>query len=352
MKNTFFTRIQQTVQPCHAILLDIDKKTYQWNQQEALGKQQIVRLKKSALITSTGASTRIEGASLSDTDVEKLLRGVSIDQFKDRDVHEVQGYIELLNHAFEDPKSFPLTESTIKFFHKDLLQYVENDREHLGKYKQKDNTVAMIDGSGKPIEIIFETTSPWQTPIEMQELVEWTQSSFLEKTFHPLLLIGNFIVELLHIHPFTDGNGRLSRILTNLLLMQQQYFFVQLVSHEHLIEKRKVDYYLSLRNSQKTFRGSNPELQHWMMFFLHIVNEQADLAMNLISKDQLKTQLSPAAQKILDFFDSTQGEITPKQIQAHTQIPRPTINQALNKLLRLGMISRLGQGRATRYRRV
>jgi len=220
----------------------------------------LTRLRKSVLVTSTGASTRIEGSELSDKDVEKLMRGLSLKRFRSRDMEEVQGYYELLTNVFNSYQSTPFSEGTIKFFHRELLKHAEKDTEHRGEYKKKENRVEMVNTAGDSVGVLFDTTPAYLTGKEMLELVEWTQQAILERKIHPLLIIGNFIVEFLAIHPFEDGNGRLSRILTNLLLLRAGYSFVEYVSHEQIIEQRKDQYYLALRSSQKTFRtGDKPE---------------------------------------------------------------------------------------------
>jgi Fic family protein len=230
------------------------------------------------------------------------------------------------------------------------LKYTEKDTDHRGSYKSAENKVAMIGSTGEPTQILFDTTSAWLTPKEMQELVEWTQNAFLEKKFHPLVITGNFIVEFLLIHPFTDGNGRLSRILANLLLLQHGYEYMPYVSQEKLIENNKPEYYVSLRQSQKTFRSKEENLTPWLTFFLKIILEQSKRALDLLSKEEVGKLLSPQQQIIWDYISKSLGEITPLEISKNTLIPRPTINQALEKLLRLKWIERMGQGRATRYK--
>ena len=232
----------------------IDELKGQWIGGVKLHPQVLSRLKKFVLVTSTGASTRIEGAHLSDEDVEKLMRGISIQKFSDRDKQEVQGYFELLKNVFDSWQGIGFNENTIKHFHQELLKHVEKDKLHRGEYKDQENKVLMINEAGESVGVLFDTTPAYLTPKEMQELVEATRKALEEQKYHPLLVIGNFLVEFLYIHPFQDGNGRLSRILTNLLLLKSGYVFVPYVSHEKLIEDNKPDYYMTLRKSQKTLR--------------------------------------------------------------------------------------------------
>ncbi len=327
----------------------IDELKGSWISGAQLSPQVLGRLKKSVLVTSTGASTRIEGVKLSDQDIEKFLRGIAIQKFSDRDKQEVQGYYELLQNVFESWKTLHLTEATIKHFHQELLKYVEKDRFHLGEYKKRENKVHMINHAGESIGILFDTTPAYLTPKEMQELVEWTRDSLGQGRHHPLLVIGNFLVEFLNIHPFQDGNGRLSRVLTNLLLLRAGYLFMPYISHEKLIEDSKPEYYLALRKSQKTIKTSRENITPWLDFFLTIFLKQSQLAVELLSHENVEKLFSPKQEIVWNIFRKA-IEITPREIVQQTKIARPTVNQILNRLLLFKKIERLGLGRSTRYR--
>lgn len=351
MYNKFDNRISGLPQNILELIDKIDLLKSKWVNGAKLDQQTLGNLKKSILITSTGASTRIEGSELSDEDVERLMRGLSMQKFKDRDKQEARGYFDLLTNVFESYKSIPFAESTIKFFHRELLKYSEKDELHRGEYKKDENKVAMVSSTGEPIEILFDTTAPWLTPKEMQELVEWTQTAFLEKENHPIIIIGNFLVEFLHIHPFTDGNGRLSRILSNLLMLQHGYEYIPYVSQEKLIEDNKPEYYIALRSSQKTLGTDKEDISAWLTFFLKIVLEQSERAINIISHKEVSKLLSPQQNIVWEYIDKQNKTVTPLEISQETGIPRPTINQVLNKLLQLKWIERIGIGRTTRYKK-
>jgi Fic family protein len=351
MNYKFNQRMQDLPENIYQLINKIDLLKSKWVSGAQLDPQVLSKLKKSVLITSAGASTRIEGSELSDEDVERLMRGLSMQKFKDRDKEEVKGYFELLTNVFETFKSIPFAESTIKFFHKELLKYSGKDEQRRGNYKTGENKVAMISPTGEPVEILFDTTSPYLTPKEMQELVEWTQNAFLEKEFHPLIIIGNFLVEFLHIHPFADGNGRLSRVLSNLLLLQQGYEYMPYVSQEKLIEDNKPEYYVALRQSQKTFRTKNEDITPWLTFFLKILLEQSERAIQLLSREEVARLLSPQQNIVWEYISSREGVVSPLEMEQATKIPRPTINQALEKLLRLKWVEKTGLGRATRYQK-
>ncbi len=329
----------------------IDELKGQWVSGAQLNPQVLGRLKKSVLVTSTGASTRIEGAILSDEDVEKFVKGIGLQKFSDRDKGEVKGYYELLNTVFDNWRAIRLSESTVKHFHKELLKYVGKDERHRGEYKIADNTVEMKDASGKTIAVMFKPTPAYLTPKEMQELVEWTQTATKEKKYHPLLIIANFIVEFLNIHPFTDGNGRLSRILTNLLLLKEGYLYAPYVSHEKIIEDNKPDYYLALRKSQKTIKTAKEDIIPWLEFFLDTFLQQSRMAVELLSAENVEKLFSPTQLKVWEYLQKV-DEATPMEISEQMSVPRPTVNQVLDKLLKLKRIERLGAGRATRYKKL
>jgi Fic family protein len=327
----------------------IDQLKGQWFAGAQLSPQILGRLKKSVLITSSGASTRIEGARLEDEDVEKLMAGLSMQKFTDRDKQEVRGYYELLSKVFESWKHVNFSESMIKHFHKELLQYVNKDVRHRGDYKKAENRVVAKDGGGRVAALIFDTTSAYLAPKETQELVDWTIQELKDEKYHPLLVIGNFLVEFLKIHPFQDGNGRLSRILTNLLLLKAGYSYMPYASHEKLIEENKTDYYIALRRSQKTFNTKKQDISVWLNFFFDVLIKQSQIVIELLSEENIEKLLSKKQLSVWEYLnsvdDASAGEISEK-----TNVARPTVNQVLDKLLAFKKIERMGQGRSTRYK--
>jgi len=333
------------------LLNEIDELKGQWVGGAKLNPQALGRLKRSVLITSAGASTRIEGSKMSDEDVEKLMAGISVKKFKDRDVQEVKGYIELLENVFDSWKHITFSESTIKHFHNELLKYATKDERHRGEYKKIENSVEMFDEDGKSLGVIFQTVPAYLTPKRMQELVERTLIDLADKAIHPLITIGKFLVEFLATHPFQDGNGRLSRILVNLLMLQADYAYVPYVSHEKLVEDNKSDYYVALRRSQKTLSTEQENLSPWLEFFLAISLEQAKRAIGLLSKENIEKLLSPKQLLVWQYIEQTKEAITGGEIAKATGVTRVTVSQALDVLLRLKKIERIGQGRTTRYRK-
>lgn len=338
----FDKRLTQITAEIVTKIARIDELKGQWIAGANLNPYLLGQLKQSVLITSTGASTRIEGAKLSDEDVDRFIQGLAVQKFTDRDKQEVLGYYELLQNVFNSWKSLKFSENTIKHFHQELLKYVEKDQNHRGKYKGRENQVEMVDEKGKRVGILFETTPAYLTPKQMLELVEWTKETLENKKYHPLFIIANFLVEFLNIHPFEDGNGRLSRILTNLLFLKMGYLYMPYVSHEKLIEDQKPAYYIALRKSQKG------DITDWLNFFLSIVLTQSEQAINLISAENIETILSSKQLKVWQYLQNVK-EATPQQIVKQTGVARPTVYQILTKLLKLKRIERLGLGRSTRY---
>ncbi len=331
-----------------ALLAEIDGIRGEFKSGLRMSPQAITNLKKSTLITSAGASTRIEGAKLNDEEVEKVMRGLAVSKFADRDTQEVQGYLETLQNVFDGFQTLPLRESVITSLHNQLLKYSNKDDTHRGGYKKKENTVGVLGPDGKVARIMFETTPAYLTAKEMQELVEWTEDALEKNRFHQLLIIANFIVEFLKIHPFEDGNGRLSRVLTNLLLLRSGYQFIQYVSHEQIIERRKDEYYIALRKSQETFKTDHDTISPWLNFFLAVVHEQATKALSYLQEEKIEDTLSPKQYEVWKYLSEV-GEASPGDIIKATGIIRGTVKQSLDRLVELGTVKRVGLRRGTRY---
>ena len=338
-------------QQLQSLLSRIDETKGYWEAYQRLSPQYLGQLKKNVLITSTGSSTRIEGSLLTDAQVEKLLREAKIRKMETRDEQEVAGYLELLQDVFKAWNSITFNEATILHFHKILLDHSDKDSRHKGEYKYGSNRVEAIDQSGNVVGIIFDPTPPHLVKKEMQELISWTQKAFKQQQYHSLIIIANFIFEYLAIHPFQDGNGRSSRILTNLLLLQQGYKFVQYVSHEKLIEERKPDYYLALKRTTSTWKTDKENITPWLFFFLDIIKKQGDIAVQITKQEDPELFLSPNQSQILECFNIKPGW-SRKELHEHTNINLKTIEQSIKKLLNMNKIERLGQGRATRYRKL
>ena len=252
----------------------IDEFKGEWKALKKMQPDILTYLKKIATIESIGSSNRIEGNKLSDQEIEVLLTNLKSTSFKNRDEEEVAGYANLSNLIFDDYEIIPFTENYIKQMHSILLNYSSKDERHRGEYKTLSNSVSAFDENGNEIGIIFETTTPFDTPHLMKELINWTNDNIKNKSLHPIILISIFVVRFLAIHPFQDGNGRLSRALTNLLLLKLGYNYVIYSSLETVIEDNKEAYYLALRKTQGTFKSSEPDYEPWIDFFTKALEKQ------------------------------------------------------------------------------
>src|SRR3989339_1740291 len=314
----------------YGLISKIDELKGQWKMGANLSPQALGILKKSVIITSSGASTRIEGARLTDEQVEKLLKGLKIQKLITRDEQEVAGYAELLTNVFDSYKNLKLSESTVKHFHSELLKYSEKDTRHRGEYKFCSNRVEAKDENGNLVGILFDPTPPHLVGKEMSELLDTALDLLNKKEIHPLIIIGNFIFEFLSIHPFQDGNGRTSRVLTNLLLLKSGYEYMPYVSHEKFVEDNKPEYYLALRQSQKTFKtpkdsklptgqAENKTIIPWLDFFLTIFLKQSEMAIDLLSKENIERLLTQKQLAVWDYLQKVDSA-TPREISEKTQV--------------------------------
>lgn len=332
-----------------AKIAKIDEFKGWWRGTSTLNPQALGRLKRSIVITSTGASTRIEGSTLSDKEVEKLLKGLKTTKLKDRDSQEVAGYAEVLQMVFDSYKDIPFSEGVILQFHSTLLKHSAKDRHQRGKYKSSPNKVVAFDRAGGQT-VLFSPTEPHLTPAEMRALIEWTRAALKGEDFHPLLVIANFIVEFLAIHPFHDGNGRLSRILTNLMLAKAGYTYIPYASLEKIIEGHKTEYYIALRTAQKDGKSPRAAMARWVHFFVDVMVRQIDVLKGFLEASPTEALLSPKQERALALFEE-HPELSTGLVADELSIPPVSAKQVLNRLLELKLIKRFGAGRTTRYRK-
>lgn len=350
MNTRFNERIRITPEMLKKIAR-IDELKGLWRGSAKLNPHVLSQLKASVIITSTGASTRIEGSRMSDEEVARLIRGLKTRPPKGRDAEEVAGYADLLGRTFDNYKTLKLTEGQILQFHEILLHFSSKDQQEKGKYKSSDNIVVARGEKGEEV-VLFRPTPPFLVAKEVTDILEWTNKALQKKDTHPILVIANFIFEFLAIHPFHDGNGRLSRALTNLLLLQAGYAYMPYVSLEEIIEDRKGNYYLSLRGAQRHHKTEREDITTWILFLLDALFWQAERARDLIEGNQPEQMLSEKQIEIFRLFDEYK-ELPPKNVaELRKEIPLSTIKQVLARLAKLGLIKRIGLGRATRYRKL
>lgn len=331
------------------LIAKIDEFKGAWRALGTLAPDRLSALRRVATIESIGSSTRIEGSKLSDRDVERLLSNLQIKTFTTRDEQEVAGYAEVMDLVFASWADIALTENHIKQLHRDLLVYSEKDSWHRGNYKSSSNSVVAFDENGLQLGVVFETATPFDTPRLMTELVTWTQAERSLAQLHPLLLIGLWVVIFLEIHPFQDGNGRLSRVLTTLLLLQAGYSYVPYSSLESVIEMNKEAYYLALRQTQGTIRTEAPNWQPWLLFFLRSLAEQMRRLNKKVEREKLVLAPLPELSLQIVEFTREHGRMTMADAIRLTGSSRNTLKQHFRALVELGHLNQLGSGRGVWY---
>jgi Fic family protein len=332
-----------------ALIAEIDEFKGAWRALGTLAPERLSALRRVATIESIGSSTRIEGSKLSDRDVERLLSNLEIKSFATRDEQEVAGYAEVMELVFNSWPDIPITENHIKQFHRDLLAHSDKDVRHRGEYKTHPNNVAAFDEAGKQIGIVFETASPFDTPARMTELVAWINETRDKKQWHPILAISVFVVVFLEVHPFQDGNGRLSRVLTTLLLLQAGYAYVPYSSLESVIEQSKESYYLALRQTQGMLRSNKPNWQPWVLFFLRALQQQMQRLAKKVEREKLI--LSPLPDLSLQILEHVRahGRITVAGAVALTRASRNTLKVHFRGLVDKNLLVLHGSGRGAWY---
>jgi Fic family protein len=332
-----------------AAIAGIDEFKGAWRALSTLAPERLAALKRVATIESIGSSTRIEGSKLTDREVEQLLSKLDIKSFATRDEQEVAGYAEVMELVFASWSDITLTENHVKQLHRDLLAHSKKDARHRGSYKKTSNSVAAFDENGTQLGIVFETASPFDTPRLMTELVQWMQDALRTNRLHPLLLIAIWVVVFLEIHPFQDGNGRLSRALTTLLLLRAGYAYVPYSSLESVIEQSKEAYYLALRQTQGTIRTNAPNWQPWLVFFLRSLAEQVRRLNTKIEREKLVLAPLPTLSLQIVEFTRAHGRITMGDAIRLTAASRNTLKQHFRALSEQNHLKQQGAGRGAWY---
>ena len=332
-----------------SLISRIDEFKGAWRALGTLAPDRLLALRRVATIESIGSSTRIEGSKLSDREVEKLLSNLEIKSFETRDEQEVAGYAELMDLVFSSWQDIPFNENHIKQLHQTLLRHSEKDEWHRGQYKTNSNSVAAFDENGTQIGIVFETASPFDTPRLMAELLAWVAQERDKAQLHPLLIISIFVVVFLEIHPFQDGNGRLSRVLTTLLLIQAGYAYVPYSSLESVIEVNKEAYYLALRQTQGTIRTATPNWQPWLVFFLRSLAEQVRRLEKKVERERIVLATMPELSLQIVEFAREHGRITMADAIKLTDASRNTLKQHFRNLVERNHLGQHGSGRGAWY---
>jgi Fic family protein len=325
------------------LISEIDRFDANWKAIERREGQTLKELKSIATVRSVGASNRIEGNRMSDEEVDVLIQKIDITKLTDRDSQEVVGYFEVLDLISETYENVSLTESDIKSIHNSLMKYSTKDEWHKGNYKLHSNAVEASFPDGTR-HIIFQTTEAgFATEDAIRALLNWYNS---ETEVHTLIKVASFVYDFLSIHPFQDGNGRLSRLISTLLLLKNGYKWIQYVSFEHEIENRKNEYYQVLRSCQA--QRPNEDVTVWILFFLNCLSNIQSQLLTKLQKSGMETQLSPKEKSIYSIIQN-HPNIQSGKIAEKLAIPAPTVKRILSELLNKGLIEKQGSGRNVSY---
>ena len=328
---------------------EIDQFKGEWKAAQDLALHLLQTLEHATLVKSTGSSTRIEGTQLNDREVEELLAETGSKRFTTDDEQEVAGYASAVTEVLKNHSSISVSEKYIWYLHSTMLQYSSKDYKHRGQYKKRSNLVTAFDQTGKNRVVWLRPASPTDTPLMMRELVAWFNMEASAGRQHVLLLIAVFIVVFLAIHPFQDGNGRISRILTTFLLLKASYAYVPYSSMESIIEENKTDYYRALHFTQQTLPTSQQNWHPWIDFFISTVERQKNnLSSKLVNERRLRESLPPVARKILEFVRN-RGDASIKEIVEKLTIDRNIARTHLRNLTVQDYLIIVGKGRSSRY---
>lgn len=327
----------------------IDTFKGKWTGLEIKESIYLKELKSIATIESIGSSTRIEGSTLTNAEVKNLIDSIKISSFKTRDEQEVFGYYEVLSFLLDSFEAIEIKENHIHHLHKLLVQASSKDENHRGKYKNLSNKVVAkyLDGKQK---IIFNTTEPFLVKDEIKNLLSWTQNNLQSEEIHPLIIIATFVYEFLSIHPYQDGNGRLSRLLTTLLLLKSDYDFMKYASMEIEIEKRKKDYYSALMNCQKHRGTPEEKIGEWLVFFLGMLEATIQkLEVRYAQIKDKKGYLNKRHKAILQFIKENELVKISDIIASLSDYTPYTLKKDMRYLTDEGFVKKLGKARATVY---
>ncbi len=349
MNNPFNIKALPITPEMLGLIAGIDEFKGAWRAVGRIAPERLLSLKRVATIESVGSSTRIEGAKLSDREVERLLANLDIKSFATRDEQEVAGYAQAMETVFTSYGAIDLTENHIRQLHRDLLRHSLKDERHRGDYKTLPNHVEAFAPDGASLGVVFRTAAPFDTPRLMRELALWTRRELESAKQHPLLVIAVFIVVFLEIHPFQDGNGRLSRILTTLLLLRAGYLYSPYSSLEAVVEQNKEAYYLALRKTQATIRTETPHWSPWILFFLKALDSQKKRLQAKLEREHILLGALPELSTRILELAREHGRVTVAEAAAAAGASRNTVKYHIAALVQGGHLKRRGAGRGTWY---
>lgn len=260
-----------------------------------------------------------------------------------------RGCADALLAVFDGHAGMPATEDRLLALHAALFRHVPEERARAGRYKSAGlRERGDRDFLSEPVAL--RSPGPLLVPAQMETLSAWLPSRLAGGEFHPLLVVAAYLLEFLAIRPFADGNGRVGRLLTNLLLLRCGHAYLPYGSLDSAIHARRDEYYLALRRSQASRNMPRPDISHWLFAFLDAIEEMQRLEANEVIARLPGEEALSANQAAVMELAAKEGEVTNRRAAAELGIPRETAKQTLNRLVSLGALRRLGAGRATRYR--
>ena len=331
------------------LVAEIDEFKGAWQAISRVAPDRLSRLRRVATIESIGSSTRIEGARLTDREVESLLVNIDVRSFASPDEQEVAGYADAMETVFANWQAIDLSENHVRQLHLELLRYTDKDARHRGEYKTLPNHVEAFDSDGRSLGVVLQTATPFETPRRMADLIGWARTSLDQGTLHPLLPVGVFVAVFLAIHPFQDGNGRLSRIFTTLLLLRAGYEYVPYRSLESVIEQTRDAYYLALRRTQGSLGTGTPDWQPWLRYFLTALKQQKDRLQERIDRERLLFGNLPVLSARILEIARDRGRVSVADAVLVTGASRNTLKGHFRTLVEAGHLNRYGAGRGTWY---
>ena len=332
-----------------ANMYDLISKIYEYK-----GKQELYvanfsdvldKMIEVAKIQSTKSSNAIEGISTNDTRLEELMNKKS--EPKNRNEEEIYGYREVLDIIHENYENIEFTKNNILTLHNRLYSY--SGESHKGKFKTTDNSIVETNALGEK-KVRFQPVSAFETENYIEKMIS-AYNEALRLKIPPLLLIPTVIHDFLCIHPFADGNGRISRLLTLLLLYKNGFFVGKYISLEMIIEETKDIYYEELQASSENWHsGTNNDLPFikYMLSVIYKAYSECDERFKLISEKSLTS-----TERVMKVFENSLEPLSKSDIAILCpDISKRTIERALKELKDRGLIKQLGSGRSTKYIRV
>lgn len=303
----------------------------------------LTQLVEIARIQSTEASNKIEGIYTSDERLKALVKGTT--RPKTRNEREIAGYRDVLNTIHENHDYIPPKPSIILQLHRDLYKFEGSDIG--GNYKSSDNIIEEEDSLGNKF-VRFKPVAAWQTPEAVDCLCEAFEEALEEKQIDPLILIPMFVLDFLCIHPFNDGNGRMSRLLTLLLLYRAGYIVGKYISIEKLIEKTKESYYEALQQSSLRWHEDENDYEPFVKYMLSVVVAAYRDFSARVALLTVEGRSKP--DRIRELIKGTWGSITKSEIlERCPDISQITVQRTLAELVENGQVIKIGGGRYTKY---